>query len=206
MSSRRVLVATALVALSVLVAAGAAYAAGLTVTSATLGASAETVPAFYPDSLVIANGGGTAGRPDANDTITITYNRVLQVSTICAGVGQTSGSLAGFTLTITNGTAGANDSLAVTGGPAACPAPKIGTFDLGSTLFVAAVTAVPNSTVTLTLNATTTTVVLTLGTPAPTASAVATSVISRYTPDAALRDTSARATTSVAASASVRQF
>jgi hypothetical protein len=119
---------------------------------------------------------------------------------------QASGSLAGFTLTISNGTSGANDSLAVTGGPATCVAPKLGTFDLGSTLFVTAATSVPTSTMARTLTATTTTVVLTLGTPAPTAGTVATSVVSRYTPDAALRDTSARATTSVAASASVKQF
>jgi hypothetical protein len=200
-------VAALAAATAVFVGAGAAWAAGLTVTSKSLGGVIETVPVFFPDSLATANAAATAGRPEANDTLTITFNQLVKVSSICTGAAQANATLPGVTFTITNGTAGANDVLTVTAGPAACPTPKVGSFDLGSPSFVTANTAYSSSTIALTLGASTTTGVLTLGTPATTATTVPGSVVARYTPDPAIQDTSNRFIgTNVAASASVKQF
>ncbi len=203
--TRRMFAATVATVIG-LVATGVAYAAGVTVTTDKLGGVALAVPVFFPDSLGTANGGANAGRPEANDTITITYNGLVQVSSVCAGAAQSNTTLSGFTFTITNGAAGANDVLSVTGGPAACAAPKIGTFDLGSPSFVTANTAYSNSTFALTLNASTTTVLLTLGKPAANATTVPGAVNARYTPDPAIKDTAAHVISSVAATPSTTQF
>ena len=79
-----------------------------------------------PSALSLANG-GTAGRADAGDSVSITFSQALNANSFCSawGVGSVNGSLSAngdVVVTITD--AGANDVLTVTSG--SC------TFNLGS--------------------------------------------------------------------------
>ena len=170
-------------------AAGVAWATNLTVTSQKLGAATVTRPVFFPDSVVIANA-ATAGRPDKPDTITVTFNRQILLSTICAGTPQTTESAAGFLFTTDGGT-GINDTLSI-GGGTSCPTLHFGSFTLGSPNYNAgAAITYPSSTIAMTLGASTTTVVLTFGTASTPATTVNTATIVKYTPDPAMTDTAA---------------
>jgi hypothetical protein len=185
--TRRTVVVAATVA--AVLGACVAWAKNLTVTSQKLGAATVTRPAFFPDSVVIANA-ATAGRPDKLDTITITFNRLILLSTICAGTPQTTESAAGFLFTLTNGGA-SNDILSI-GGGTSCPALHFGSFTLGSPNYNAGVAITyPSSTIAMTLGASTTTVVLTLGTASTAATTVSTATIVKYIPDPAMTDTAA---------------
>jgi hypothetical protein len=174
-----------------LLAGGVAWATNLTVTTQKLGGATLTVPVFFPDSVVTVNVGNAAGKPQKNDTMTVTFNKLVQLSTICAGAPQSTQSASGFVFTLTDGGGAVNDSLTIAGGTA-CTALHFGSFNLGSPSFVSgtAITFGP-STVGLTLGASTTTVLLTLGNASGTATTVSTPVIVKYTPDTAMTDTAA---------------
>jgi hypothetical protein len=177
---------------AIVLGAGAAWATNLTVTSQDIGSATLTAPVFFPDSVVTANH-GTVGRPDRTDTITVTFNKVLLLSTVCAGAPQANSTAAGFLFTLTDGGAGVNDTLSI-GGGTSCPALHFGSFLLGSPNYrTGTAITYPSSTIAITLAATTTTVVLTFGTASVNATTVSTATIVKYTPDPAITDTAARA-------------
>jgi hypothetical protein len=88
---------------------------------------------------VTLGNGGTAGKVERGDTVAIQFAQAMTESTICStwsGAGDQS--IAGnnqVTVTITNGTAGANDVLTVTS--SACTL-NVGSIDLGSPNWVTA--------------------------------------------------------------------
>jgi hypothetical protein len=203
--TRRAVVVAATVA--AVLAGGVAWATNLTVTSQKLGGAALTVPVFFPDSVATVNNGNFAGRPQKTDTITVTFNKVILLSTVCAGAPQSSSSASGFLFTLTDGGGAVNDSLSI-GGGTSCPALHFGSFTLGSPSYVSG-TAItfPSSTLAITLAASTTTVVLTFGTASANPTTVSTATIVKYTPDAAMTDTAAHGVgTNTASTASAVQF
>jgi hypothetical protein len=201
---RRTFVAAATAA--VVLGAGVAWATTLTVTSQDLGAATLTRPVFFPNSVVIANG-GTAGRPDRFDTITIVFNKLVQLSSVCAGAPQSNSSASGFLFTLTDGGTGINDTLSI-GGGTSCPTLHFGSFTLGSPNYrTGTAITYPSSTIAITLGASTTTVVLTFGTASTAATTVSTATIVKYTPDPVMTDTGAHAVgTSTSSTTSAVQF
>jgi hypothetical protein len=197
-------VTVAAVVAAALALAGVAWAASLTVTSKSLGGATLTTPAFYPSSLTIVNR-GTAGRVDRNDTLTLVYNRVIQNSSLCAGVPQGTLTAAGLTFTLSNGGAG-NDVLAIAGG-SSCAALHFGSFLLGSTGYLASGSLTYTASgISVTATATTTTIVLTVGT-GTASSAVNTASVVKYTPDPLMTDIASRSIgTNTATTASGVQF
>ena len=103
--------------------AGTGYT--LTATSSpahgTATSSTFNILATGTQSLVIANGTGTAGKPDSGDTITLTFGAALRVSTLCsAWSGDTSShSLTNMTVTFTKNSGG-TDSAAFAVPTASC--------------------------------------------------------------------------------------
>jgi hypothetical protein len=196
MSRGRVRVTVLAASLTASLAAGTAWAAGMTLSSQQLGAASLGVPAFYPSSLVLANGtGAVVGRPDRRDTVTITYSTPLRVNTMCTGAAQGNLSLSSVTVALTsNGATSGNDALSVTGGPATCATPRLGTVDLGSPGYLASGSITfTGSTLAITVTSSSATVVLTLGTSTGNATTVSSATTGLYAPNSALTDTSARA-------------
>jgi chitinase len=160
--------------------------AGNQTTSATV--TVTVANAAQPISLVIANKSttpSTAGKPEAGDTIAVTFSTPLQTATMCSAASwaspagdTTSHTLTDVVVTYTKGTAGNNDSISF--GSATCSTFRFGTVQLdaaggiyssgstglsftGSTLAYSYSAATGNSTVTVTLGA------LASGTPAQAA-------------------------------------
>jgi hypothetical protein len=66
------------------------------------GTQTETIlPAFTISSVVVADGGGHANKPEVGDTISISYSQPVDLSSVCAG--WTSGPLTGITVTMNKG-------------------------------------------------------------------------------------------------------
>ena len=204
-------VVAAVVAL--MLTAGTAWAAGLTLSSAHLGASAVSTPAMFPDWVSTANKtGGTVGRVQTGDSLTVVWSQPIDETTLCSGWSNSSSSQS-VTLqwSVINGTAGADDTLQVTGTSSTCTGGfHVGTIDLGSTGYDTSTTAIdfPTTTNALTVNATNTILTVTLnGQIHGTAGTVASGNPALWTPDAALKDRSGRSCGSnLAQSSSTVQF
>ena len=201
MNRREAGVVLASVMVIVLVAtAGGALGAGLTPTSKKIVAGAIGPPTFFVNSALTGNGGGTAGRVQANDTLVIVFAGQALQSTLCSSWSNASSaqSLAGFTFTLNDNTGtGSTDTLTVTGTPVACASGfHFGTFDLKLGTYVSGGAATfTNSSIALSQTAASTTVTLTFGTAGGTgvlATAASTSA-AVYTPDATVTDTAATA-------------
>lgn len=210
MTARIVRRTAAVLGLAVLqvAAVSIASASTLSVSSETLGVATAAVPAFYPTS-VATTASTKPGAPSKGDTVTLDYSQRLQATSMCAGASNTSNAqtFAGVTVLLADG-AVANDSITVTTGPLACPAPRVGTLDLGAPGYatVASITYL-NSTLQINQTANSATVVLTLGAPSTPASALTAATVVRYTPDPTLTDSSGRVIgANLGLSASVRQF
>jgi prepilin-type N-terminal cleavage/methylation domain-containing protein len=147
--------------------------------------------AVFAAGLQVANG-GTAGKADRSDTITITYPRAVNESTLCntwtTNVNQ---SIAGnnvVTATITDGGSG-NDVLTVSTS-SGCTF-NLGSIDLGSAAWVNATTTYKGTggnVSSLAFTAATNTLKITLGTGSGSGANVATQTMT-YTPSAAIKDT-----------------
>jgi hypothetical protein len=128
-------------------------------------ASSNTASANYivsvsgVEGLIIANHtGGTAGKPETGDTITVTFGSALKVSTLCSSWSgdTTTHTLSDLTVTFSKGTAHTNDM--VTYADPSCPSANFGSVDLGTTggAFSGGQTLIFGaSTVTYTFNSTT---------------------------------------------------
>ncbi len=110
--------------------------AGATV-SKTLALTVNPQPTI--SSVVLANGGATAGTIQKADTITITFSQTMSVSSLCStwsnnASNQTLNANSDVTVSVSNGTGATNDALTVTS--AACPSFSLSSIDLGSNAYV----------------------------------------------------------------------
>jgi hypothetical protein len=174
-----------------LVAPGAAGSLGA---NKNLVISDTTAPSVV--DVVLANGGGTDGRADKDDTVTVTFSEPIRASTVCSAW-STPGdkALSGngqVTVTITNN--GTNDTLSVAATTAACPTGLIvGSVALGGDYVTADATFSGNgsnaSEVGLTASGVLT---VTLGSGSPSVPvAVAQAAVPIYTPPSGLTDLAA---------------
>lgn len=183
----------------VLVSTGTAWAAGLTLSSAHVGASALTTPAMYPVSVTLNNkNGGTAGKVQTGDSVALVWSQQIDETTLCSGWSNASSSQS-LTLqwSVVNGTSGANDTLQVTGTSATCSGGlHVGTIDLGATGYDTSTTSIdfPTTTNVLAVNATSTTLTVTLGGQINgTAGTVSSGSAALWTPVSTVKDRSGRA-------------
>lgn len=186
-----------------------AYAAGFTLTSKRVTVLSTAAPTTTPSTSVpdntmtiaLANGSKTA---DLGDTVTITFNPSVKSDSFCS---TWTGTATSFNLgtgnndvvvTITNGTASANDTLSITGtasGACATGGFHLGTIDLGSAAYVNQAVDFKGSSgskSSVVWTPGTKTMVITLGSPVGSASArgtVTTPITTTFTPDSNLRDT-----------------
>ena len=182
--------------LALVLSSTTAWAAGLTLSSAHLGASAVSTPVMYPDWVSTTNkSGGTAGKVQTGDSVTLAWPQPIDETTLCSGW---SNSLSSQSLTlqwsVVNGTSGADDTLQVTGTSSTCTGGfHVGTIDLGAAGYDTSTTAIdfPSTTNALTVNATSTVLTITLnGQLHGTAGTVASGNPAVWTPDATLKDRS----------------
>lgn len=164
-------------------------------------------------NVVLTNADGQAAK---SDTIAITFNKALDVTTLCGGGSgwsgagnQTINGANQVTVTIANGAGPANDVLSITGATRCTGGFKLGSVDLGSPGYVTATRTFggnnPNKS-TIDYDATTFTVTITLGQPSgATQSGVAASTVV-YTPDPAIRDTFGNAVAAPSYSYTNRRF
>lgn len=176
--------------------ASAGYAASFTLTSAKLGASAVATPVMFPTSVTVANkAGGTAGKAQNGDIVTLVYSRLLQASTICSSwTNAGPNNAVALQWSIINGTSGANDTLVADGAAAACSAGlKVGSIDLGATGYDTSTTAInfQTTSTTITFGTSTTTITATLnGQKNGTAGTVSSGAAALWSPDNAVTDRS----------------
>lgn len=217
MRSRGVLLlAVATLAISSLVST--AWAAGLTITSKPVGSDFQAKPTFYPRSiatatctdLLVCTFGGIAGTPNNGDTVTLSFNTVLNQGTLCSAWagGNTTNRSATVTATISNnaGTTG-NDTLTITAvsGITCTGGMKFGTVDLGSAGYVGGNISYTSTSFTLSNAGTTPTIALKFG-GGSTGTNVASSTIT-YRCDAALESsTNVECGTNRSVSGAVQQF
>lgn len=183
----------------VLLMTGVAWASGITLASAHLGASAATTPAMFPAWLSFTNksGNGTVGKVQAGDSVTFAWPQQIDETTLCSGWSNSlsSQSLA-LQWSVVNGASGADDTLQATGSSSTCVGGfHIGTVDLGSAGYDTSTTpiAFASSTTALSVAATSTTLTVTLGSQTGgTAAIVSSGNAAVWTPDAALKDRSGR--------------
>lgn len=197
----------------VLSAATFAYAAALTLTSAKLGASAVATPVMFPTSVTVANkAGGTAGKAQNGDIVTLVYSRLLQASTICSSwTNAGPNNAVSLQWSIVNGASGANDTLVADGAAAACSAGlKVGSIDLGAAGYDTSTTSInfQTTSTTITFGTSTTTITATLnGQKNGTAGTVSSGTAALWTPDNAVTDRSGNnCGLNVAKSSSTLQF
>jgi hypothetical protein len=105
--------------------------------------SITTSAAPIISSVVLQNGGTTAGKLEKGDTITITFSSQLSVSSLCStwsndGSNQSLSANNDVNVNISNGTGGADDALTVTS--ATCTF-NFGSLDLGSGSYVTSAVA-----------------------------------------------------------------
>lgn len=202
------------VAASISAVASSAWAASLTVSSQQFGANSRVKPAFYPRSvatanctdLVICTAGGTAGRPENGDTVTVVFNTELKQSTMCStwttNVDRTGVTAVSVSVSVNDGAGSSNDTLRVSGCSGGL---KFGTIDLGSGSYVSATITYGSSTLSITNATTATQIVLKLN-GGSAGSTVASSVVT-YSCDAALTSSSDVACgRSKSVTAAVQQF
>jgi hypothetical protein len=178
--------------------AGTAYeltAAASGLTTASSASFDVTVPTVTPSSLALTNtSGGTAGKPEAADTIVITFGAAIDPTGICGkwnndGTDQSASGTAIFT----KGTAGGNDVITFTTGNNVCGNGSnnkitLGSIDLGATGYVNTTVNFTGSTISY--SASTHAVTVTLGSPSPTSYGAGTTAshTAVYTPPAGLQN------------------
>jgi len=182
----------------VLFTATAAWAAGMTLATAHLGASAVSTPVMFPDWLAIANkSGGIAGKVQSGDTVTFVWSQTVDEPTLCSGWSNSS-STQSLTLqwSVVNGAGGAHDTLQVTGTTPTCAGGlHVGTVDLGAAGYDTSTTSIdfPTSTNSLSFSGVSTILTVTLnGQVHGTAGTVSSGSAAIWTPDAATKDRSGR--------------
>ncbi|MBV9368835.1 MAG: hypothetical protein JO074_03320 [Frankiales bacterium] len=198
---------------AVLASTATAWAAGLTLSSAHLGATSLSTPAMFPVSVTLANkAAGIAGKVQNGDSVTFVWSQLVDETTLCSGWSNSS-STQSLTLqwSVVNGTGAADDTLQVTGTSATCASGlHVGTVDLGAGSYDTSTASIdfPTTTNALTVGATTTTLTVTLGGQINgTAGTVTSGNAAVWTPDSALKDRSARnCKTNLAQSAATVQF
>lgn len=162
------------------------------------GSFTGTPLAFKATAVVTANhSGGVAGKPEATDTVTVTFNAPVDESSLCGSWPADSAAdqtISGATIRITNGGAG-NDSLTVTSpganktcGNGSANTFQFGSLNLGSTTFVTSNVDFTSSTIFY--DHTAHTLTLTLGTAGGSVGTDAASRTVTYTPDSGIADTS----------------
>jgi trimeric autotransporter adhesin len=148
------------------------YTISASVTGLTSASFSESNIQTAITSLVTANGGGgTAGKLNAGDTITITFSGQIDASKVCSG--WTNGSTGtqstsnGSTITVNNTASNGDDVLSFSRNPFACGTFNFGSIDLGSSQYVTSPgnshQAVTFSNSTISYNGTTHTLQITLG-------------------------------------------
>src|SRR4051794_8646391 len=142
---------------ALLLIAPTALAAGLSVSSGTMGTATTSTPKLYPTGLTVANAATkTSGKAEKSDTVTAGFSEELQASSVCGGAPTTVGTqtIASATVTITNnaGTTG-NDVLTVSSVPtSSCTGGvfRFGSVDLGSAGYTTSTATFTTSAVALT--------------------------------------------------------
>lgn len=161
-------------------------------------------------TVVTTNAGGVAGagKPQANDTLAVTFSEAISVPSICSTWGDDdamSGTIAGdVTVTIAdNAASGGNDRLTLTSGTCTL---HVGTFNLGNNGYVTGGDVTFTGS-TLSWDGSRT-LTLKLGTQGGAGSAqqVSGNATITYTPDAAITDQAGNAISGTRTSASARQF
>jgi prepilin-type N-terminal cleavage/methylation domain-containing protein len=142
-------------------------------------------------NLALANG-GTAGRVDKGDTVTVTYGQAMAPASFCAGWnGTTARSTTTVIVTVTNNdpTTNGNDSLTIA--DASCVGGfNLGKIDLGTTAWVAATTTYSGNggnASSVVFDATLKVLTMKLGTGSGSGNNVPAQTVI-YTPSAAIRD------------------
>lgn len=104
---------------------------GLTTTSAKVSVTVNNSSNLLATSQTIANGTGTGGKPETGDTIALTFNQAIQLSSVCSSWSNASQTVTGVTVTMANGNAGHGgvNSLSATGGTVASS--SCGTLHVG---------------------------------------------------------------------------
>lgn len=192
---------------------GVCWAAPLTLTSGHLGAAAATTPVMFPVSVTVANkAGGTVGRVQNGDVLTLVWSQAIDESSLCSTWTNLLNTQS-ITLqwSVIAGTAPANDRLAVTGTSATCVGGfHVGSIDLGSAGYDTNTANIdfPTTTNALSISGSTTTLTATLnGQKNGTAGTVSSGSAAVWTPDAALKDRSGRSCgTTLARSSTTVQF
>ena len=203
----------AVVAAVVLASTGTAWAAGLTLSTAHLGASSVTTPTMYPMSVAFGNkNGGTVGKVQSGDTIGFVWSQQVDETSLCSGWSNSSSSQS-LTLqwSVVNGASGAHDTLQVTGSSSTCVGGfHVGTIDLGAAGYDTSATSIdfPTTTNVLSVGAATTTLTVTLGGQVNgTAGTVGSGSAAIWTPVSTIKDRSGRACgTNLAQSTTTVQF
>jgi hypothetical protein len=148
-------------------------------------------------TLTITNKtGGTAGKPEAGDLVSVTYGSQLNVSTICSTWSGNSSNQTLSTATVTivnNGSSSGKDDLRITA--SACTL-QFGTISLGTTTFVSSTATFSNSTIAWT--AATNKITITLGTASGSTSTRSSTYTATYTPNTNLRNSSGASLTGTA--------
>jgi hypothetical protein len=170
------------------VIAQATDSAGNVATSSTVNFTYS--PTVSVSSLVTANGsGGTVGKMDQNDTITLTFSGQINASTVCSawtnGSSSTQSASTGSVVTVNNTGTGNSDILTFSSAPTACGTFNFGSIDLGSSAYVTSPgnshKATTFSGSTIAYNGTTHTLTITLGTVATNGGSEGTVASSAFT-------------------------
>jgi hypothetical protein len=122
-------------------------------------------------SVTLVNGGSTVRKIEQNDSIVVVYSQPMNVSSICSNwignsTNQSVTASSAVTVTATNGTGGANDSISVSVASTSCATFNFGTINLGSPSYVSSTVTFKGtgaSASTIIWNATTNTLTITLG-------------------------------------------
>ena len=162
---------------------------------------------------VSTTNGGTAGRPDQGDTISVRFSQRMAVASLCSSwAGNTANqAITGnnvVTVNLVNNGAGTGlDALTLSTTSAACAgAPHFGTFNLGGNYVTATRTCsgAGSAASTVTWTTVTSTLTITLGTCGTTRTVTASTIT--YTPSTAAQNSTGATATGTATSANTRQF
>jgi len=153
---------------------------------------------MFPVSVTVANkSGGTAGKVQNGDIITVVWSQPIDEPSLCSTwTNAVSTQLLTVQWSVIAGSSPNNDKLSVTGTTATCVGGfHVGTIDLGSAGYDTSTTNIdfPTTTNSLSVGASTTTLTVTLnGQKNGTAGTVSSGSAAVWTPDSALKDRSAR--------------
>jgi hypothetical protein len=162
---------------------------------------------------VTTTNGGTGGKPDQGDTISVQFSQRMAVASLCSTwAGNTTNQTITGDNTVTvnlvnNGAGPSLDELTISTTSAACAGtPHLGTFNLGANYVNATRTCGGAGTAAsiVTWTAATSTLTITLGTCGGSRTVAASTIT--YTPDTAAQNSTGTNTTGTAASANTRQF